>query len=222
MVAQREMVAGWVMASMGQGGASVGGWSAPWEGAFGLLEASSPEALRALETYMRAQAGDALGFAQAHQALLARAAWGHALVARWAPELDAWVMAQVGDAHWALVRGDEIVAWRWGRIPMDDYYEGSPAEGVGALVATRARRERMSWLGVLDGLPHHAPWPSLSAVAALPGDVLVLGTRGVMTRLSVMPQYVIEACARHDEAACGLLLEAASLADEQRVMMVWR
>ena len=38
--------------------------------------------LRALETYMRAQDGDSIAFGQAHQSLLARGAWGHALIAR--------------------------------------------------------------------------------------------------------------------------------------------
>jgi hypothetical protein len=149
-----ELVASlrWAWAARGVGGA-VRGWCAPARGAFGLLESSGQEGLGALETYMRAQDGDSIAFGQAHQSLLARGAWGHALIARWEPEVRLLSVAQAGDAHWIWARDGEILAWRWGRTPLDDYYEGPPVVyGGGSMLALRGRRERTSWLGMLEGM----------------------------------------------------------------------
>jgi len=201
---------------------AVGGWCAPTRGIFGLLESSGAEGLRALETYMRAQTGDALAFAQAHQSLMARSAWGHALVAGWDEDAQLLSVAQVGDAHWVWVRAGEVLTWRWGRIPVDDYYEAPPVEYTGGtMVATRDRRERATWLGILDGLPHPAPWPHVSAMEARAGDALVLLPRRSGELLHSQPGRLLEALEAPGEAACWRLLELGGARGMQGAMVLW-
>lgn len=198
------------------------GWCAPARGAFGLLESSGQEGLRALETYMRAQDGDSIAFGQAHQSLMARGAWGHALIARWEPEVGLLSVAQTGDAHWIWARGGELLAWRWGRTPLDDYYEGPPVVyGGGSMLALRGRRERTSWLGMLEGMVPSSPWPYMSALAVARGDQLVLLTRGAAEALRGAPRAVLGALEAEGEQACGRLLELGRAEGAQGALVVW-